>query len=257
MQQGRNLAAALATAVLASSGAASAENFSTTEIQLLYGEGFHLGRNGLGETDRLTATIEHFSTWAYGDNFFFIDVNRDYDGTGSTSDEYGEYWGHLSAAKIFGYNFGDGILRDVNLGFGVNAGTDFVVGAVGPRVDLNVPGFDLFTVGLYAYNNIDDPFGRNLDTTYQATWVWNAPLVDKGRWKIWTQGFVDYIDDQGSGVDHQIVFQPQVRLDLGRLTGLQNGKVEAGLEYAFFKNKFGVTGVDDHVLQAMLVFNLH
>jgi nucleoside-specific outer membrane channel protein Tsx len=256
MMRHRIRIAAVVTAALATAGGASAENFSTTEIQLLYGEGFHLGRNGFGETGRLTATIEHFSTWAYGDNFFFVDLNRDFDGTGPASDEYGEYWGHLSAAKTLGYDFG-GIVRDVNLGFGVNGGTDFLVGAVGPRVDLNVPGFNVFTVGLYAYNNIDDPFGRDLDTAYQATWVWNAPIVNRGRWNVWTQGFVDYIDDQGAGVDHQIVFQPQLRLDLGQLTGNQAGKVEAGLEYAFFKNKFGVTGVDDHVIQAMLVFNLH
>ena len=253
-------AAALATAGLAAAlGAtpARADNFATTEIQLLYGDGFKLGRDGFNGTERLTATIEHFSTWAYGDNFFFVDYNRDFDGAGSKTDEYGEYWGHLSASKIFGFDMGNSFIRDVNLGFGVNAATDLTILAYGPRVDFNIPGFNLLTFGLYAYNNVDDPFGRSLDTTYQATVVWNAPLIQRGNINLWTQGFVDFIGDQNSGVASQIVFQPQVRLDLGQALGRTAGKVEVGLEYAYYDDKFGVKGVEDNVLQALLVFNFH
>lgn len=248
-------AAALAASLGAT--AARADNFATTEIQLLYGDGFKLGRDGFSGTERLTATLEHFSTWAYGDNFFFVDYNRDFDGAGSKTDEYGEYWGHLSASKIFGFDFGNSIIRDVNLGFGINAGTDLTILAYGPRVDFNIPGFNVLTLGFYGYNNVDDPFGRSLDTTYQATVVWNAPLIQQGRINLWTQGFVDFIGDQGSGVDDQIVFQPQLRLDLGQALGRTAGKVEVGVEYAYFDNKFGVTGVEDNVLQALLVFNFH
>lgn len=254
--RGMVLATALVPALLLGNGA-EAQNFSTTEVQLLYGDGFKLGRNGTSGTERVTATFEHFSTWAYGDTFFFVDINRDSDGTGRKNDQYGEFWEHLSASKVLGANFGNSFIRDVNLGFGANMGTDFLVAAVGPRVDLNMPGFDFLTLGLYAYENIDDPFDRNLDTTYQATIVWQAPLVDNGRLKVWTQGFVDFIGSQGSGVDDQIVFQPQLRLDLGQLMGGAPGKVDFGVEYAYFNNKFGVTGVDDNVLQAMLVFNFH
>lgn len=256
----RGLSALAATLLAAASFGATearADNFATTEIQLLYGDGFKLGRDGFNGTERLTATIEHFSTWAYGDNFFFVDFNRDFDGAGSKSDEYGEYWGHLSGSKIFGFDLGNSFIRDVNLGFGVNAGTDLTILAYGPRVDFNIPGFDLLTVGFYGYNTIDDPFGRSLDTSYQATVVWSAPLIRQGRINLWTQGFVDFIGDQNAGVDDQIVFQPQLRLDLGQAMGGSAGKVEVGFEYAYFDNKFGVTGVEDNVLQALLVFNFH
>lgn len=260
----RNLAALAAvtlTAAALGGTAAQADNFATTEIQLLYGDGFKLGRNGFGGTERLTATIEHFSTWNYGDNFFFVDINRDFTGSGggagSKSDEYGEYWTHLSGSKIFGFDFGNSLIRDINLGAGINAGTDFTVLAYGPRVDFNMPGFDVLTFGFYGYNNVDDPFGRSLDTTYQATVVWSAPLIRQGRINLWTQGFVDFIGDQGSGVDNQIVFQPQLRLDLGQAMGGTAGKVEVGVEYAYFDNKFGVTDVEDNVLQALLVYNFH
>lgn len=253
------LAAALVPPLwLAGAGQGAAENFSTTEVQLLYGDGFKLGRNGINGTKRATATFEHFSTWDYGDNFFFVDVTKDYDGPFTPqTDEYGEFWSHLSGSKTLGWDFGDGFLRDVTLGAGINFGTDFFIGALGPRFDLNVPGFNLLTFGLYAYDNWEDPFGRNLDTTYQATIVWNATLMKNDRINLWTQGFVDFIGDQSSGVNNQVVFQPQVRLDLGQLMGGTPGKVEVGMEYAYFKNKFGVTGVEDNVIQAMVVFNLH
>lgn len=239
------------------------QNFATTELQLLYGDssfgdGFFLGNNGLGETDRLVATLEHFSTWDYGEHFFFVDYNYDSDGNlGNETDFYGEAWEHFSLSKISGTSFGDSsFIRDVNLGFSVNAGDELLIGLVGPRVDLNVPGFDLFTVGVYAYDNWEDPFDRNLDTTYQLTWVWNLPLIQTDRVNLWTQGFVDFIGDQGP-VDSQIIWQPQVRVDLGQLMGRRPGFVEAGFEFDYFDDKFGVKGVDQKIFQAMLVFNLH
>ncbi len=260
-----SLALALAAPVaLATPQPAEAQNFATTEIALLYGDksfgdGFHLGKNGFGETSRLTATVEHFSTWAYGDNFFFVDIFKDFDGpgTGRDTDFYGEIWEHLSFTKITGISFGDNfIIRDINLGGGINVGNDVLIGAIGPRIDFNLPWFDFFTVGVYAYDNWEDPFNRDLDTTYQVTIVWQAPIIRNDRINLWTQGFVDFIGDQGP-VKSQIVWQPQVRLDLGQALGGKAGKVELGFEYNLFDDKFGVGGVQDDIFQAMLVYNFH
>jgi len=260
------LAAALALALSATafSDRAEAQNFATTEVAILYGDksfgdGFFLGRNGFQETSRLTVTLEHFSTWAYGDNFFFVDVFKDFNGpaSGRDTDFYGEIWEHFSAAKTLGLSFPENFfIRDVNLGFGLNAGTDVLIGAVGPRVDFNLPWFDFITLGVYAYDNWEDPFGRDLDTTYQVTIVWQAPLIRNDRINLWTQGFVDFIGDQGP-VGSQIVWQPQVRLDVGQALGGNPGFVELGFEYNLFDDKFGVNGVQDDIFQAMLVFNLH
>ncbi len=239
--------AALALLSLALSGTA-AQAFSYTDVQLHYGDGFRLGRNGTEETSRAVLTLEHFSTFGYGDFFAFIDLFNDFDGpdTNTESGHYGEAYVHFSS-KAFGLDLGDGFLRDIGPGIGINHGDDFGVGLIGARAGFNVPGFNLLSLGLYSYNNYLDPFDRDLDSTYQVTIAWNAPF-EIGSQKFTAQGFVDFIGDQGSGVDDQIVFSPQLRWDVGNALGHAPGTFDLGLEYTHFRNKFGVTGVDDNSL---------
>ncbi|MFK5998630.1 MAG: hypothetical protein QM492_11055 [Rhodobacterales bacterium] len=248
--------AALALGLMGSSAAQA--GFSTTNVQLLYGDGFRLGGNGLGKTARETVTINHFDTWKYGENFFFVDIFHDDTvvGTNNTTDTYGELWSHLSFSKISGKDLNFGFVKDVLVGASINQGNNFTVGLLGLRADLDIPGFNFVTFGVYSYNNVTDPFGRNLHTTTQETIVWDADIPASGRWKFKFKGFVDFIGAQGSGVDNQIVFQPELLLDVGNFWG-KPGKVGLGLEYAYFKNKFGVTGVNDNVLQLLLEFTLH
>ena len=147
--------------------------------------------------------------------------------------------------KQFGIDLGDGFISALDFQVGLNQGTDFSVALVGPRVSFNVPGFQVLSLALTTYTNFEDPFNRNLDTTYQATVVWSAPF-DLGSQKFQFQGFVDFIGDQSAGVDNQIVFSPQIRWDLGHAMGRPAGKIHLGVEYTHFNNKFGITGVDEN-----------
>lgn len=242
----------LGGAVLAGT-ASNAEGFTFTEAQLHYGDGYILGRNGLNETARTTLTLEHLTVGDIGEFFFFVDFFKDFDGpTGNTeSDQYGEVYGFLSGRNI-GLSFSDsGLIRDAGLEIGLNQGTDFTVGLLGARVNFNVPGFNVLTFGVYAYDNFDDPFDRNLDTTYQATIVWVVPF-QIGNQKFSTQGFVDFIGSQGSGVDNQILFSPQLRWDIGNAFGGKEGRYTLGLEYNHWENKFGVNGEDEDSLSIFL-----
>lgn len=239
-------------------GAAQSANFSTTEVQLHFGDGYHLGRNGPNTTARTTITLEHFSTFDYGDVFFFIDNFYDYDGssTGKGSDQYGEIYGHISG-KSFGLNFSDtSFVSDIALGLGINQGTDLIIGLYGVRASFNAPGFKLLTLGIYAYDTITDPFNRDLDATYQATLSWNKPFAI-GDQKFTFKGFSDFIGERGSGVDNQIVFSPQLRWDIGHAFGGHEGKINLGLEYTHFENKFGVSGMNDDSLSLFIGFKLH
>jgi nucleoside-specific outer membrane channel protein Tsx len=243
-------------------GGAAHAGFSTTEVQLHYGGGYKFGSNatfgsGFAETtNRATVTLEHFSTNDIGDLFFFVDFfqdNNDLATPGRTeSDQYGEIYYTLHG-KQFGLDMGDGFIKALDLQAGLNKGTDFSVALFGPRVSFNVPGFQVLSLALTSYTNFDDPFDRNLDTTYQATVVWKAPF-QIGNQKFLTQGFVDFIGDQGSGVDNQIVFSPQIRWDLGHALGKAPGKIHLGVEYTHFNNKFGATGVDENSASIFLGF---
>src|SRR5688572_18355017 len=87
---------------------AKAENFATTNVQFLYGGGFHDTYYGYSTPsgDLFTATVEHLSTWNYGDNFLFVDGlfgnHTDYLGkrTGKHAKAYGEWTPRLSLSKL-------------------------------------------------------------------------------------------------------------------------------------------------------------
>jgi len=248
----KNIAATamVAVSMLAGSGV---QAFSTTEAQLHFGDGYRLERNGLDETARTTITLEHFTAFEHGDVFFFVDLFSDHDGpsTNTQSSHYGEIYGHLNGSAL-GLSFGEsGFISDIGPDFGINQGDDFLVGLYGLRASFKVPGFNVFTFGVYAYDNVTDPFDRNLDTTYQATFVWNAPF-EVGSQKFSAQGFVDFIGDQGAGVDSQIVFSPQLRWDIGHAFGGAENKYNLGLEYTHFNNKFGVTGVHENSVSVFI-----
>ncbi len=246
-----NLLGGLAlVAGLATSNAAQA-GFSTTEVQLHYGDGYKMGRNATfangfsEETVRQTITLDHFSTNEIGDLFFFVDFFRDTSsGTGRESDQYGEIYYHLHGSNI-GLTFDEGnLFKGLDLGVGLNQGTDFSVALAGPRLSFNVPGFKVLSLGIYAYENFVDVFDRKLDTTYHVTIVWDAPFAI-GSQKFQAKGFVDFIGSQGNRVARQIVFSPQVRWDIGNAMGMKENKLYLGIEYTHFDNKFGNKGVDE------------
>ena len=249
-----NLLGGLAlVAGLATSNAALA-GFSTTEVQLHYGDNYKMGSNAnfatgfAEETQRETITLDHFSTNDIGDLFFFVDFFHDSNASQvpgrPESDQYGEIYYHLHGSN-FGLAFNEGsLVKGLDLGVGLNQGTDVSIALAGPRVSFNVPGFRVLSLGAYAYNNFVDPFDRSLDTTYQITLVWDAPF-SIGSQKFLAKGFVDFIGSQGANVANQVVFSPQIRWDLGNAMGMKADKEHLGIEYTHFDNKFGISGVDE------------
>lgn len=241
----------------AAAPAAVPSYFSTTEIQVLWGNDFDLRSRFPDETSVVTLTLEHFSTWAYGDNFFFVDIAFDTNGVGSNDSQdtiYGEYYPSLSLSKLSGKSFALGPISDVAAQVGINAdGDGFAALLYGARVDLNVPGFNFINLQGYVYDTVDDPFDRDLDTTYQFTVAWQAPIVLSDRVKLVFQGFADLIGDRGQGVKTQFLTQPQLRLDLGALAGGDENKYFVGTEVSYWHNKFG-TNIDEFAPQVIGVF---
>jgi nucleoside-specific outer membrane channel protein Tsx len=243
--------------------------FSTTEIQFLAGDGYNLGSSDAfpafaGENSAVTATIQHFDAWTYGENFFFFDISRETDGA-NNAEIYGEFYSFLNLLSIAGAQ-PLGPITGIGPSIGVNIGSstgnsNFLAVLYGAQVNLQVPGFNVLNFQAYVYDNANDPFNRNLDTTYQLTSVWNIPINISDRVKLQFLGFADFIGTQdiagGGQLEQQFLTQPQLRLDLGNLLGGQPGWVSAGVEYTYWRNKFGVNNVDDSVVQALLVFKLH
>lgn len=217
---------------------AQATDWSTTSAWLLHGDRYELGAR-----ERSILRIEHADGWAYGDNYFFVDLIRS-DDSGSGTLHYAEFSPRFSLGKLSGLDLSWGPVKDVLLAPSVNTGDGFRAYLYGVGVDLQLPGFSYFQVNAYVRDDKSLP-----GTTWQITPVWLYPFTVAGL-KFNLQGFIDYAGAEGPAARNLLVV-PRLWLDVGALWG-SPGKLEAGVEYLYWKNKYGIAGVTESVIQPAL-----
>jgi nucleoside-specific outer membrane channel protein Tsx len=217
-----------------------AAEWSSTEVQLLHGDGFKLG-----DESREIITLEHVSGWRFGSNFFFFDINQPFaDGTNI----YGEWYSRFSLQRLRGREEYSGAVKDLSLAVAINAGEGFRAYLAGATVHFNAPGFTYLDLDVMAYDD------RSYDgVTYIVTPAWDRPFA-LGRVKLRCRGFIDLIGAEGEA-EQQVIAQPQLLLDLGSLWG-NEGKLWTGVEYQLWKNKYGIDGIDESFAQLMIVWQL-
>lgn len=213
---------------------ATAADWSTTNVWLLRGNTFELGPR-----ERTILRVEHANAWAYGDNYFFFDINQ-VDATGTNI--YGEVVPRLSLAKVSGQAIKWGPVKDLLLTAGVNAGTNFRAYVYGAAADFDLPGFSYFQVNAYLRDDANQP-----GETWQITPIWRVPFAI-GPAKMNLQGFIDFAGAEGA-TSASIAAFPRLWLDVGEFWGAP-GHLEVGAEYIYWKNKFGVEGITERVIEA-------
>ncbi|GAV20887.1 nucleoside-specific channel-forming protein, Tsx [Mariprofundus micogutta] len=235
----------LAAACLCFTLPTQAHAFSSTNLQLLYGSSFNDNYYGNNTSDgkMTTLTLEHFSTWAYGDNYFFVDFLSgnflDFTGapSGSKSRIYSEWAPRLSLSAITGHDLSAGMIKDLFIAAQLNRdGEGFHAEMIGLGVDCSMPGFNVLS--LHAYLRKD-----NLNRkTWQSTGVWNIPL---GEWLSF-EGFIDLYGTDNNGME--LHTQPQLLVNIGKLTAEDFDNLSVGLEYYYHHN----SNLDSSALQGML-----
>lgn len=241
--------------------AAEFKGFSSWDIQALYGSAFR--EPGVsGDVAKGTLTLENSSAWSWGSSYFFVDVLRSNSADQNATEIYGEWYPSASISRISGHDFSlRPVLKDILITMGVNAGrkntgASPLVFLPGLTFDLKIPAFQFFSLGLYAYvdrgqmNGHDN--GSNT-TTYQITPSWSLPFA-LGCAKFRFDGFVDFIGHHGQSV-FQVVAQPTIKLDLGNFKGKPN-KLFAGVEWAYWRNKYGISGFNQTGTQLVLMWVL-
>lgn len=264
------LAAAMATAAsVFFGGAAQAADplgdtdtsggYSVTEIQFLLGQlknPFDDGKESLTST----ITIQHASSWSFGDVYGFVDITDDGRRDGfNDMDAYGEFYAYFSSSKLLGAKYGD-FLMDLGVVVGVNAGvdSDFVAYLPGIYADFKMPGFAFFRLQLTGF--LDDSPENGASGSARDGWqtalIWAAPFEIGGQLFSF-EGFIEYTglsfnDTYGTKQHDWILAQPQLRWDAGyAFTGVKN-KFFLGTEYQYWRNKLG-TDVDESSFQALAV----
>ncbi|WP_019028620.1 hypothetical protein [Colwellia piezophila] len=265
---------ALALTAALSAPMASAEIWSNTEVQLQAGGEFEHGF-GQQSTGTIT-TFQHAGGWEYGDNFFFVDHSQ-YSGKNGVADSaefYGEWYSNFSLSAMTGADVSFWGVKDVGLVAGFNYAPEVDSSWVLPGVTfaLDLPGFAFATLNVSAfmhlsgadesyYQDFNSPFKIiDEDTSFMVDLAWAMPFkLGSTSWSF--EGHLEYIDGRTQrnnfGTDELeswILFQPQVRLDVGELIGTPSNRLFAGIEYQYWKNKLGMKGVDDNTVQFLAVW---
>ena len=189
---------------------------------LLHGNGYEVDAD-----EQSTLTLEHASAWLLGDLFIFVDLTK-YHGSDQGDGIYGELSPRLSLTKMTGNYFQTGLLKDILIAssyeFGKGDVKSFLLGA---GFDLNVPGFDFFSVNIYQRF----PEGNRDGKTIQLTPVWAISRLVWGS--IFTfEGFIDWNVNSHGYYHSNIHFNPRLKYDLGNLLDIKTDQATFGLEYS-------------------------
>jgi nucleoside-specific outer membrane channel protein Tsx len=264
MQLSSRLGSLLAAAALVATMApsyASADGFSTTNIQLLQGWNFDDKKYGYNTPDgaMTTLTLNHFSTWEYGDNFFFADMylgqfrdafgNPAYGafggGLGTGTQVYAEWHPRLFLNKVLGQK-GDlfGIFRNWGFAGEVNYGPGFYAYLGGVGFDLALPA--PYTVGMNVYYRYDK-FDKH---EWQVSPFWTIPFA-VGPVPFLFTGFVDISgakDAQGNqSID--VLAEPELLVDVLAPFGGKANRLYVGVEWYLHSYPSGYWG-DSHTTSA-------
>ncbi len=230
------------TATCLAAAPASAEgllHWQNNSLTYLYGQSYKVNPN-----IQQTLTFEHADGWKYGDNFFFLDkifYNGEDDAQSGSNTYYGEFSPRLSLGKIFDQKIQFGPVTDVLLAMTYEFGEgDTESYLIGPGFDLAIPGFDYFKLNFY--NRTTDG-SRPGDDVWQVTpaWSYTIPVGDSD---IVIDGFMDWVvdnDENSRGTYHaNLHFNPQIKYDLGKAMGWGAQQFYVGIEYDYWKDKYGI-----------------
>jgi len=207
----------------------------TSNLQYLRGWDYQLG-----SAKRSIFTFEHANGWKYGDLFLFVDATFE-DSSDKTA--YGELSPRLSISKITGRSLEYGPLKDVLLATTYERGERGLNRYLyGGALDWKVPGFSFLKTHFYVR---DDPHAPS--KTWQSTVCWQIPFK-LGRTGWVCEGFADFAGSEGRLASNQMIV-PRLLLDIGGLVGAGDSKYWLGVEYSYWHNKFGVSGVTESVPQ--------
>ena len=217
--------------------------------------------------NEVAGNISYANGWTYGSNFVSLDfedfghqdlANAVVGRQNSNSFElYAVFRTVLSGNKVTGsHDFSYGPIRDIGLEFGLDIDTQDDQFAsykrliiVGPQFSINLPrGFWTITTGLSKEWNTDaflpNGNGTNYDPTLEIETAWSFPFAI-GPVPLNFTGFANFIGPKGVGGTGdfyhrvEILLHPKVLVDVGELAGYTPHKIEAGVGFEYWHNKFG------------------
>ena len=259
----RGVTKGVAVSALAACGAfVQAADWSDTSIGWRYGTRF--GQSFIqNDIKKNIFSLTHVSGYKYGTNFFNVDLllsdSNDPAAAGSSNgahEVYIVYRHTLDLEKVSGRPYKFGIVRGLGItaGFDANVKTDAGYNSkkrmlvLGPTVMFDVPGF--LNVSLLALWESNAPYNTytqtgtpryRYDTHLQLGLVWSIPI---GALPLAFEGYANFIaakgkDEFGSDTKPETNIDMQLMYDLSGAVGAGKNTLKVGLEYQYWKDKFG------------------
>jgi nucleoside-specific outer membrane channel protein Tsx len=254
---------ALAACLAGSAFAAHAADWSDTSISWRYGTKFAEPYNS-EDISKHIVNFSNVSGYKYGKNFFSIDLllsdEKDPSAVGATNgahEAYVVYRHTLDLGKVMGANLAFGPVRGLGLtaGFDWNSKTDAGYNskkrmlALGPTLMLDVPGF--LDISLLALRESNAPYNGftqtatsryTYDTHAMLTAAWGIPF--SVGIPLDFEGYANYIgtkgrNEYGGPTAVEINVDMKLMYDLSPAFGAPKSTFKLGLEYQYWKNKFG------------------
>jgi nucleoside-specific outer membrane channel protein Tsx len=254
-----------AAAFLGLAGSASAADWSDTSISARYGSSFAepYDNNADGSRKDIKKTIlglTHVSGYKYGSNFFNVDFlasdHNDPAGGGASGAQevYAVYRHVLDLGKVSGTAIKFGPVRGLGLtaGFDFNTKNDGYASkkrmfVVGPTLMFDVPGFANLSALVFDESNAPQGVSRYTYKTHGALELdWGVPI---GSTPLSFNGYALYIGSKGQNefggaTAPETHVDMTLMLDAGSLMSLPKHTLLVGLEYEYWKNKFGNPAAD-------------
>ena len=245
---------------------ADAIDWSDNSISWSYGTKFKEPFNHQ-DISKNTFSLTHVDGYTYGTNFINADFLRSdssdplrENSSAGAMELYVVYRHTLDVGKISGSNLKFGPIR----GLGVTAGFDFNLKedadynsrkrmlVLGPTLMVDVPGY--LNVSLLALRESNNPSTSSggfdpgypghryyYDTHPMIETVWGIPL---GTLPLSFEGYANFIAAKGKDeIGHQTAPETEIDMrvmyDLSTAMGSEKHSFRAGLEYQYWRNKFG------------------
>ncbi|MGN6525948.1 MAG: outer envelope protein [Burkholderiaceae bacterium] len=251
-----------ALAIAGASLHAAAADWSDTSIGVRHGSSFREPYIA----DPIAKTIvdvQHADGYAYGANFFNVDLlmsdSRDPASPGSTTgaqEAYVVYRTFLDAGKVLRRDFKAGPVR----GWGLTAGFDWNtkndagynsrkrMWVLGPTVSFDVPGF--LDVGVHELWESNAPYNDYTQSGVPRYHYKAHPMLASswglgiGALPLAFEGYAEYItakgkDEFGAQTAPETHVDAELMWNAGELVGAKPKTWRLGVEYEFWKNKFG------------------
>ncbi len=206
-------------------------------------------------------TLQHASGWSKGEHFFFVDFSC-CEGAAADRDAYSEYYAYFDYGSIAGKEVSFGPVRGIGpiLGFNWAAQAKSLRWSPGVRLQLDLPRFAFsnldFTWLVDQSAGLEGGGAPKASSSFVIDFNWSRPFqLGDSSWTVEGHGEWHSATDSELGFRNAawVLFQPQIRMDLGEAMDSEPNRFFVGAELHFWWNKFGSGGDHEIIPQVLLV----